>query len=355
MPEWRVEAAELFQQAERASKSLEREVWHDAALERLRSDCLAFFDAVPEPPLYRRAEDPLRASARELLEKGQLLYARCLAASRLRSDEPSTAHLGEVLGAYLESLCHVAEGRLAAAEPAYARAKELDRAANRSAQLWSLSDEQPLPVYDRASGRSRYDPREPSRVQVKLACPNATCRATGEYAFAPEHAVQTFTCVRCRTDFVAYFAFVREVSRDGRHWTFRLDEPSGGASRLEMTDPAGAELSVARRDFLAFLYRPDKQLLGVLNLSTGRVLWLSRSGPCFLATSVFGEGAAELEAFRRFRDEVLLPSTLGAALLHGYYSVGPAASQFVERRPWLKRLVRRLLGRVHRALVKRGY
>jgi hypothetical protein len=81
---------------------------------------------------------------------------------------------------------------------------------------------------------------------------------------------------------------------------------------------------VARRDLLALLYTEDRDLRGVLNLTTSRLLWLPKGGPCFLATAAYGEGAKELVTFRRFRDEVLQRSAVGALLVRGYYRVGPA-------------------------------
>ena len=64
-------------------------------------------------------------------------------------------------------------------------------------------------------------------------------------------------------------------------------------------------------------------LRGVLDLSSSRVLWVRPVGVCFVATAVYGEGAVELDTFRRFRDVALLPNAPGRLLVAGYYRVGP--------------------------------
>src|SRR6185436_1950834 len=109
-----------------------------------------------------------------------------------------------------------------------------------------------------------------------------------------------------------------EPSRGVRHYVFRIEELTGQTSRIEFEDSSGAELSVARRDMIAFLYTWNRELRGVLNLSSSRLLWVTRGGFCFVATVAFGEDAPELLAFRAFRDDVLRRSAAGRALVRAY-------------------------------------
>ena len=127
--------------------------------------------------------------------------------------------------------------------------------------------------------------------------------------------------------YVGYLAEARELSVErtsgGRRYGFRVEALGGGLSRVEFEDDGAELLAVLRGDLLAFLYTAQRELRGVTNLSTGRTLWVTRSGPCYLATHVYGEGAAELVYFRTFRDRVLMQSAPARRLVHAYYRHGP--------------------------------
>lgn len=65
-------------------------------------------------------------------------------------------------------------------------------------------------------------------------------------------------------------------------------------------------------------------------------------GRCFVATLVFGE-APETRVLRRFRDEVMRPRPLGRRLIALYYRSAPTVCGFLEHRPSLRPIVRRML------------
>ena len=334
----------------------------DAALDRLRADCLRFFERVPEPPVYLRRDDPGRTQARELLAEGQELLARALSVERdgAAEGDGAVATLRDGLRAHLAALVHQLNGRLGDAEASWSEAIALEDKAVRARRLWERSDEGVAPVYDPATGVSRYDPAPEPAVTVKLACPNSGCQRVEAYAFSPRSPTHELHCPRCRADFVAYFAEVRQVgvTQQGqhlRHYAFRLEEAGGGLSRVEFVDASGTELRVARGDFLAFLYTPDRQLREVVDLSSTKLLWVTRGGPCFLATAAFGEDAPELAAFRGFRDRVLLRTAAGAAAVRAYYRWGPGMASALERRPGVRAAARWALRRIHGVLVSRGY
>jgi hypothetical protein len=331
----------------------------EAALERLRAECLGFFDSLPELPLYPRADDPARSKAEALLPAVEELLARCAVLRREPAVGPLAGALSEVVKAHGAALCHAADGRIRAAEEELRNAEELEPQILSSRRLWVRSDERKPPVFDPATGVSRYDPWPEPMLTVKLACP-APCQAASEFSISPRLATHELVCPKCQAPFQAYLAEARAVeiaSRRGgvKRYVFKVQEPSGSLSRIEFEDPSGAEFSVAKRDLLAFLYTPKRALRGALNLSSGRLLRLQREGACFLATFTFGEGASELAAFRAFRDDYLRQRRTGIWLVRFYYWVGPGLVRVVSRRARLALAVRVLLAAAHRTLVRRGY
>lgn len=352
-----VQPEDIFRAAEQ--RSLQIEVTRplpDAAVEKLRADCAGWFNRLPEPPVYCRVDDPIRKQAERLVEDGAELLVRALCFARApesEADEP--AALIDALKANLEMLSHIAEGRLDKAEVAWAKASELEPLAIRARKLWVRSDERAAHVFDRSTGESRYDPRPEPLITVKLACPNTSCQSPADYRFSPRYATHRFICAKCRRPFIGYFGECRGVEitalpRGWKRYLFRLEELDGGLSRVEFEEPSGAAFNVAHRDLLAFLYTADRQLKSVLNLSSSRLLWIQRAGACFIATVAFGEDARELAAFRRFRDERLMPHVLGRAFVRGYYRVGPTAARAIASRPRVRSAVRGGLSLVHRWL-----
>ena len=63
--------------------------------------------------------------------------------------------------------------------------------------------------------------------------------------------------------------------------------------------------------------------------------------PCFIATATYGTTMAEeIEILRQFRDEYLLPSPVGQALVDLYYRISPPIAEFITEHPSLKPIVR---------------
>jgi len=65
------------------------------------------------------------------------------------------------------------------------------------------------------------------------------------------------------------------------------------------------------------------------------------SGGCFILTAAYGTPVAEeIQILREFRDEYLLPSQVGEALVAFYYKVSPLLAEFITEHPSLKPIVR---------------
>jgi hypothetical protein len=64
-------------------------------------------------------------------------------------------------------------------------------------------------------------------------------------------------------------------------------------------------------------------------------------GGCFVATAAYGtDTASQLDILREFRDEVLLPNSLGAKLVSLYYKTSPPIADFISQNEVLRTVVR---------------
>ncbi|WNG60025.1 hypothetical protein F0U59_38940 [Archangium gephyra] len=344
---------ELFQAAQKRAATIPLPRAQEAQ-EQLRAQALALFARIPEPPVYHRAEDPARKAAEALLPDLEKVLALALAVAREAGHWEATERILAALKAHGEALCHTVGGRLVQAEEAWRRAIELERQAHPTRAL-GTKESVVTPVYDRASGASRYDPRQDSVAQVKLICPNTGCKRINDFGFVPGPGTRRYVCPACGTPFLAYFGELRgleiEHKSSSRRYFFTVDEVRGsGSSRIEFEEASGEEFPVARRDLLVFLYTEARELKVVRNLTNDRLMWISPAGSCFVVTAAFGEGAPELVAFREFRDEVLRRHGLGREFIRVYYRYGPGVAEWVVRRPGVRRGVRGVLKQVHRVL-----
>ncbi len=319
--------------------------------ELLRIELGRYFAELPEPPVYRRRDDPARPKALALATEGERLLASAYAVVA-----PGLAFDVLALEAHLEALVAVAEGRTEAAELPWRRAQALEAKALEGLRLWRQPEAASGPAFDRESGRSRYDPRPDARFECKLICPG--CRKVGDYAVSPLHAAHVLSCPACGAPFEVFVGELREaqVTRRGRarEYGLKLNALGGVPSMVEVADASGVELALRPKDRLALLYRPARTLRAVLNLSTSRVLWVQEPGACFIATAALGPDAPELATFRKLRDEVLQRTELGRRGVRWYYRWGPAAAPLVRRHPLLQRSVARGLRGLAAWLERKG-
>jgi hypothetical protein len=327
------------------------------ATEALRAEANALFESLPEPPAYRKANDPAREKSRQLLPKATELLARLFAAQKAHPDEASLASLTQAVEAHLRALAAMAAGEITEGDHLAREAWQAARVATRSGSFFQMQGPQSEAVYDRATGTSRYDPRPEPMLTVQLFCPNEGCRQPAPYSLSPNYAIHRFSCSACKRPFTGHFAELRgvEARSTGRpvHYTLHVVQVGGGDTVLEFDDVSGGDLAAAPRDLIVLLYAGTGTLAAVENLTTGRVLWIQPKGACFVATAVFGEDAPELVAFRRFRDEVLLPRPWGRLFVRAYYASGPTLVRGLDHAPLAREAVRRVLLRIHARLVER--
>lgn len=68
------------------------------------------------------------------------------------------------------------------------------------------------------------------------------------------------------------------------------------------------------------------------------------SSGCFIATAAYGSALApEVLLLSEFRDDYLMKSNFGRALVLLYYSISPRSAEFIASRPALRALTRNLL------------
>jgi len=65
---------------------------------------------------------------------------------------------------------------------------------------------------------------------------------------------------------------------------------------------------------------------------------------CFIATASFGtDMSGKIQVLREFRDDYLMTNEPGMAFVEAYYEYSPPIAEYIEKRSWLRVLVRTLL------------
>ena len=314
-------------------------------------DALDWCASLPEVPLYRRREEPARDVAKERIGTGLELLRRPLDWAH------EFAEWKLAIERHLTWLHQLADGQVEAAQQQWHIALAAERVASARARLWKRDDSRHAPVFNQATGASRFDPRPSEALEVKLVCPH--CRTLETFHPSALMAQHRFRCPACVAPFSAYLAQVRQcevkTTASGKRMYFQLEGLGHELSRLSVDTDSGAELITGRGDLLAFLYAPEIVLRAVVNLNSSRILWLPASGPCFVVTVAFGEGSEEVQRFREFRDDSLMRSEWGRWLVDRYYRHGPALAKGVNAVPPLKAATRNVLTVLYRMLKVRSH
>jgi hypothetical protein len=111
-----------------------------------------------------------------------------------------------------------------------------------------------------------------------------------------------------------------------------------------ITPGVSANLTILSSTYLAGKLRSfGEKLVLTIGFDVGRDATLTITVPevCFIATAAYGTPMAEeIQILREFRDEYLLTSPLGQALVDIYYRVSPPVAEFITEHPSLKPVVR---------------
>jgi hypothetical protein len=119
----------------------------------------------------------------------------------------------------------------------------------------------------------------------------------------------------------------------GMHYTV-TDIPPGATANLTIL--GSTYLSGKLKMF-------GEKLVLTIGFDVGRDVTLTITVPevCFIATAAYGTPMAEeIQVLREFRDEYLLTSPLGQALVGVYYRVSPPLAEFITEHPSLRPVVR---------------
>lgn len=367
-------------------------------LDDLRIEAKALFESLPEPPAYKRANDPTpRQAERQIgpaLDLLARLYALGAAVSRVTSLEPdasrpapgrdlsaglkkaisgfksqtrppltaeaqaSLSALTQAMELHLRALHALSAGQIVEADLRASEASSSARRAMCEGVLFRFVGlEGPQPVFDRASGVSRYDPRAGQRLKAQFTCMGSRCHGRSQYDLPAQMAFHRLKCPRCGQAFSALIGHASAPDRTNHgvtsHYALRFELLGEGARLLEFDDASQRPFEVKAGDFLALLYSCTGNLAAIENLTTGALHRIVPRGACFVATMAFGEGAPELDDFRAFRDARLVPHPLGRAFVRAYYLHGAALAGLLSRTAPTRKLARWGLARIHGHLVAR--
>lgn len=369
-------------------------------LDELRIEAKALFEALPEPPAYKRAQDPTpQQAARQIgpaLDLLARLYALSASAARVTPLAPSACQPGpgrdlqgrlhraigslkpqsrsplarldgdaqaslsaltQALELHLRALHALSAGQIVEADLLASEAKSrAQRALGEGVLFRFVGLEGPLPAFDRASGVSRYDPRAGQRLKVQLTCMGGRCHKRSQYELPAQMAFHRLNCPQCGQAFSALLGHTRSLNRTNHgvvsHYALRFELLGEGPRLLEFDDASQRPFEAKSGDFLALVYSCTGPLSAIENLTTGALHQVVPKGACFVATMAFGEGAPELDDFRAFRDERLLPHPLGRAFVRAYYLHGAALADLMSKTALTRKLARWSLEKLHGHLAR---
>ncbi len=209
-----------------------------------------------------------------------------------------------------------------------------------------------LRVYDRTTGRSRYDPIEDTYLTWSLACPRESCRQIRRYRLDPEHSTHRVVCEVCGQPFTVHTAFVVDWTQE--HFPLRIQHQvrlcdfDGTQRTVRFAEPGpNTRLDLARRHLLVVTYDEDGRLRAARDYTArSREVVVPAVTRCFVCTAATHPFAPEVQALRYWRDRYLAPHRLGRLLLAAYAALGPRAAAWVaacpKRRLWARRFTRLL-------------
>lgn len=163
---------------------------------------------------------------------------------------------------------------------------------------------------------------------------------------------------------MSFLTTLKNPPEEARYWmpVFYYRDPETGAytpyypeDYLDIGEPWLCPLSVGAGimvDYRCVVYDLDYEIIGTRNLYNIVVRddeefvynWEAEVVPCFIATAAYGTTKTqEIAILRKFRDEVLLPNSLGAQFVSFYYKISPPIAHFISEHDFLRAIVRGLV------------
>jgi len=214
-------------------------------------------------------------------------------------------------------------------------------------------------VYDRLTGRSRYDAIDTPELVYPLRCPKESCGEPGDYLLSPKASTRQFHCHSCRALMTAYIGCVQELEKTStlRHIDYRVQctDFDGTKRALRFEAAFSSEpMPLMKDDLVAVIYDEDHRLCIVRNITRGGEVWVAPGSRCFVATAATGPFSPEVSALRHYREEVLRPRPLGRLAIFAYETLGPYAAAWIHSHPNRRRLARLLVKEAAKRLNTKG-
>jgi hypothetical protein len=197
----------------------------------------------------------------------------------------------------------------------------------------------PVTAADEVGGQA-----SPQTHRVRLLCPK--CDHEALYDVAADGSA-SLVCGGCSIPFTTQVIAVRSKSSRGdkraghRSFSVRGRNLVGSDVLVEFDNSNYADFELKSKDLAAVSYL-NGHLRVVQNLTLNLYMKVSKPG-CYLATHVYGEGSEEVILLREWRDEVLLPSVLGAPTVALYYRTSPLLLRWFGSRGTFSRVALNIL------------
>jgi hypothetical protein len=310
-----------------------------------------------------RVDADERAALEEATARLARYYGLCLSFEAADGTEEALGAITASLEDQARALALAAENDPAAAQAAWERAREaLDAVPLRlgtPAEPGSAAaiHEAAERVYDRATGRSKYDGDADGWLSFALRCPSESCAQIRPYRLLPRHPTHRFTCSVCGTGFLVFVATVVQADRELRLGVATHRITARGADGVahqvifEHALSAGA-VEIAVDDLVLLTYDAAGRLKLVRDYTRSREVAVTSGGRCFVATAALGGDAPEVATLRRFRDEVLVRTGAGRAFIAAYERLGPHLAEAIVNAP-RRKLAARTLVRLAASLIER--
>lgn len=137
-------------------------------------------------------------------------------------------------------------------------------------------------------------------------------------------------------------SFIRKFSYESKG-TFSIYDPDVVEEARRLVQRHGQVWVVPNTEALQYevYVPPDRDKTTYASGTTNTSL---KSGGCFIATAVYrSDTAPDVIVLRTFRDNVLLPSRIGKLFVNTYYLFSPPLAEVISSRPFLRKIVRKLL------------